>query len=195
MLAKYFPICNVDGPIEPPVPYGHMVSRGAVPQKCSSCPNLFEGECLRNASIGLGYSHLDHGPCGVPGATDPVLYEDVFLIAKVEIPRKCSTCRHLAVDRIFGFHCTKDAEKWGDFHRGLDWGNWEPDTILFDLPLPKITTKKLCEHAKNADLVSFIAEYRRVNPGLSMLEARKDYEHLQSMLNAATNISMAFKVK
>ena len=122
MQSKYFPACPIDGPIEPPVPFSHAASRGAVPKKCSECEHLFEGECTRYIDEVGHYLHLDHGPCGIDGPTDPVPYEDEFIRAKVEIPRKCSTCVYLAVDRIPGFHCTKDSDKWGDFHRGLDWG-------------------------------------------------------------------------
>ena len=81
------------------------------------------------------YLNLDHGPCSKTGPTDPVMYEDSFIVSKVEIPRKCSKCVFLMVDSIYGFYCTQDKEKWGDFHRGLDWGAWEPDSIYLELPL------------------------------------------------------------
>jgi hypothetical protein len=68
--------------------------------------------------------HLDFGPCGIAGPTDPVIYEDKFIFAKVEIPRKCVRCRFLFHDSIYGFTCRKDSEKWGGCYRGLDWGAW-----------------------------------------------------------------------
>lgn len=43
----YFPVCPVDGPIEPPVRFNLMGLKGAVPKKCSECKHLFEGECTR----------------------------------------------------------------------------------------------------------------------------------------------------
>lgn len=182
MYHRYFPSCPVDGPIEPPVQYGHMGSRGAVPKKCSECQNLFEGECIRHIEEVGHYLHLDHGPCGVNGPTDPVYYEDIYIASKVVVPRKCAKCVYLAVDSIYGFHCTKDPEKWGDFHRGLDWGQWEPDDIYLELPLPKVTTRALSMFARCDDLIGFIMEHRRVNPGLSIKEAKADFAHFRSIL-------------
>jgi hypothetical protein len=182
MYTQYFPPCPVDGPIEPPVPFGHMISKGAVPKKCSECKYLFEGECIRYMREVGRYLHLDHGFCGIQGPTDPVFYQDQYIESKVEIPRKCSTCSYLEYDRIRGFTCRKDAAKWGDFPRGLDWGDWEPDIMYLELPLPKITTKALSRHAKNDDLVAFIKEHRRVNPGLSMQEAKDDFYHFRVIL-------------
>ena len=190
MHTRYFPICTVDGPIEPPVPFGHMCSRGAIPKKCATCRNLFEGECLRNTNLTGTYSHLDYGPCGIPGPTDPVIYQDRFIVSTVEVPRKCATCSFLAVNSIHGFHCTKDDDKWGQFFRGLDWGAWAPDTIYIDLPPPKITTRKLSDCLNKNDLIAFIQEHRRVNPSLSMDEAKSDFAKLRAKLDAATNKPM-----
>ncbi len=159
-----------------------MISRGAVPKKCSSCANLFEGSCVRFSNLVGRFLHLDHGFCGVAGPTDPVKFQDGFIESKVEVPRKCASCVFLAIDRIHGFHCTKDQMKWGDFHRGLDWGAWEPEMVYLDLPLPKVTTKALSKLAKRNDLIAFIQEHRRINPGLSLAEARKDFEYFRSVL-------------
>ena len=158
MHSKYFPPCPIDGPIDPPVPFAHMASRGAVPNKCSKCEHLFEGECTRYMEEVGRYMHLDHGPCGVNGPTDPVVYEDSFVKSKVEIPRKCAGCVHLGIDRIYGLHCTKDSEKWGDLHRGLDWGTWQPNFIYLELPPPKVTTKKLSIFAYDNDKLAFIKD-------------------------------------
>lgn len=155
---------------------------GAVPNKCGQCPNLFEGSCVRYMEVVGRYLHLDYGPCGIPGPTDPVTYQDQFVVAKVEVPRKCSTCVYLAVDRTSGFNCRKDAQKWGRFGRGLDWGAWEPDVVYLELPPPKVTTKALAVYAKAGDLIEFIKEYRRVNPGLSIEEAKDDYRRLRAVL-------------
>ena len=182
MYKYYFPVCPVDGPIEPPVQINHMGLSGAVPNKCGRCPNLFEGSCTRYMEEVGRYLHLDYGYCGIPGPTDPVTYQDQFIVSKVEIPRKCSTCVFLDVDRIRGFNCRKDAEKWGHFERGLDWGAWEPDWVYLELPPPKVTTRDLAAHAKDGDLVKFIREYRRLNPGLSMEEAKDDYRRLRDKL-------------
>ncbi len=159
-----------------------MGSRGAVPKKCSECQHLFEGECVRYIENVGHYLHLDHGPCGINGPTDPVVYEDEFVKSKVEIPRKCANCVHLGIDRIYGLHCTKASDKWGDFHRGLDWGAWQPDYVYLELPLPKVTTKELSQFAHHDDMVAFIKEYRRINPGLSIEEAKVDFAHFRDVL-------------
>ena len=182
MHRHYFPSCPVEGPILPAVPFSHLGIRGAVPQKCSKCKLLFEGECVRYMNDVGHFLHLDHGPCGIPGPTDPVSYEDTFITAKVEIPRKCVRCRHLAFHRIRGFICTKDSEIWGGLPRGLDWGAWRPDMIYVQLPYPKITTKLLVKCAHENDLVGFSQEYRRVNPDTSLLEAREDFAHIRRIL-------------
>lgn len=182
MHRYYFPPCHIDGPIEPPVPFGHMGLRGAVPKKCSNCVQLFEGECTRYIEDVGHYLHLDHGPCGIDGPTDPVVYENQYISSNVEIPRKCSRCVFLGVDAIRGFHCLKDADKWGDFPRGLDWGAWEPEFIYLELPLPKVTTRNLSIFAGQNDLMSFIKEHRRINPGLSIEEAKADFAHFRSVL-------------
>jgi hypothetical protein len=180
MHTRYFPACSVDGPIEPAVPFAHMISRGAVPNKCSSCPFLFEGECRRTSDR---YLHLDHGPCGIDGPTDPVFYENEFVVAKVTVPRKCAKCRFLKHDSIYGFYCNKDSEIWGDFHRGLDWGAWSPDRTYLELPFPKITTRVLSDFAHQDDLIGFIKEHRRVNPGLSLEEAKTDFQFFREKID------------
>jgi len=128
------------------------------------------------------YLHLDYGYCGIPGPTDPVIYRDQFIVSEVEIPRKCSMCVYLAFDKVRGFYCRKDSEKWGYFDRGLDWGSWQPDCIYLELPFPKITTKALAAHVNSGDLIMFIKEYRRVNPGVSIQEAKNDYWRLRAIL-------------
>jgi hypothetical protein len=114
-----------------------------------------------------------------------VTYEDSFIQAKVEIPRKCARCVFLGVDRIHGFHCRKDAEKWGDFHRGLDWGTWSPDYIYLELPLPKVSTRELSRLAHANDLLAFVQEHRRINPGLSLEEAKTDFERFRRIIEGA----------
>lgn len=182
MEHKYFPRCTVDGPIDPPVSYGHFGSFGAIPNKCRSCSNLFEGECVRAMDSG-GYKHLDHGPCGVMGPTDPVHYEDEFVVAKVRIPRKCASCNFLRLRPIHGFVCTKDESIWGDFHRGLDWGDWIPSSVFRRLPYPKGTNDTMLKLVADGDLMKFISEHRRINPGVGVLEAKEDFEFLRDDLD------------
>jgi hypothetical protein len=182
MYRKSFPSCPVDGPIEPPVPFVHMFSRGAVPKKCSECLHLFEGECTRYIEEVQGCLTLDHGPCGIAGPTEPVMYQTEAIESKLEVPQKCATCIHAAVDSIHGVYCTKDRDKWGDFHRGLDWGAWRPNHLWFRLQLPKVTTQELSRHAYNNEIVEFIKEHRRINPGISLYEAKQDFVHFRTLI-------------
>ncbi len=175
MHRHYFPPCPVSGSIEPPVPFGHMATRGAVPNKCGSCELLFEGECLRNLETTGRFLHLDHGPCGIEGPTNGVL----VIGTDLEVPRKCVTCKFLAHDQVHGFHCQKDADKWGGFHRSLDWGDWSPPFFYLELPSPKLTTTALSMSVHQNDLLAFIKEYRRINPGLSIREAKEDFVNLR----------------
>ncbi len=182
MHRFYFPSCPVDGPIEPPVPFSHLGTRGAIPNKCASCVHCFEGGCTRHFGELQRYMHLDYGPCGIDGATDPVVYEDSFIRSKVEIPRKCACCRFLFHDSIYGFTCSKDADKWGKCYRGLDWGAWSPDRAYFNLPHPKVTTKGLSDAAHADDLIAFVKEYRLANPDVSVQEIRSDFVRLRELM-------------
>ncbi|MFK8002746.1 MAG: hypothetical protein AB8H86_24390 [Polyangiales bacterium] len=183
MHRFYFPRCPVEGPTDPPVSYAHGASRGAIPNKCGGCEHSFEGSCARFTDELQRYMHLDHGPCGVDGPTDPVVYEDEFVTSKVEIPRKCADCVFLTHGPIYGFTCRKDEEKWGDCRRGLDWGGWSPERIHLELPPPRVTTKALVDFAYDEERIRFITEHRRVNPGLSMQEAKADYAHLRALIS------------
>ncbi len=183
MYKKYFPACDINGPIEPPVSFGHLGIQGAIPIKCSNCPKLFEGGCTRHIKMVGDYLYLDHGPCGIDGPSDPVIYENAFIQSKVTVPRKCSDCQFLSVAPIWGFECNQDADKWGDFKRGLDWGAWKPDVIYLQLPQPKITTRILSQAIFENDLLTFIREYRRVNLGLSIQEAKADFTILRKRID------------
>ncbi len=182
MHNLYFPSCPVEGPIEPPVSFNHLGISGAIPNKCGHCEMMFEGVCTRAMERLQRYMHLDYGPCGIPGPTDPVIYEDPFVRSRVEVPRKCSRCRFLIHDSIHGFTCKKDSEKWGRYHRGLDWGAWSPERIDFNLPHPKLTTKVLLDCVYTEDLSGFIKEHRRINPGLSMQEAKEDFTLMRNLV-------------
>lgn len=168
------------------MPFQHLGSGGFVPRKCHDCQMFFEGECNRNADLNMGWAHLDYGPCGIPGPTDPVIYQDDLVIAKVPVPRKCSTCRFISLDPIRGFHCTKDRDKWGDMDRGLDWGDWQPAIPPIGLPFPQQTNDRMRELALLGDMVQFVIEYRKVNPA-SIAAAKQAYLELKAALEEAIN--------
>lgn len=182
MHRDYFPPCPIDGPILPAVPFRHLGTAGSVPQKCSTCSHLFEGGCTRAVETRQGYLHLDHGPCGIAGPTDPIVYESRYFTAKVSIPRKCAGCVHLVIDARRGFDCGKDRSLWGDLMRGLDWGTWRPDRIYVELPAPKLTTPAMVDAVHDDELVAFIRESRRVNPDVSIAEAKLDFARLRRLV-------------
>jgi hypothetical protein len=177
MYQYYFPTCSVEGSIDPVVPFKHFHLSGAVPNKCGSCHHLFEGECLRAIDELQRYLKLDYGFCGIYGSTEPVYYENQFVISKFEIPSKCASCVFFNPSN---FNCGKDPQKWGEFLRGLDWGYWQPESVYIALPFPKKTTKVLINCLKNNNLVGFIKEYRSINPG-SILEAKDDFYYLKNI--------------
>jgi hypothetical protein len=182
MYQYYFPTCSIEGSNDPVVPFKHFHLSGAVPNKCGSCQHLFEGEYLRAIDKLQRYLRLDYGFCGIYGSTEPVLYEDPFVVSKVEIPGKCASCIFFESDR---FNCGKYAEKWGDFPRGLDWRYWKPENVYIALPFPKKTTKILIDFLKNNSLTEFIREHRRINP-VSILEAKDDFQFLKRIVDEST---------
>ncbi len=184
MYRYYFPSCPIEGPIDPPVPYAHAASYGAIPNKCAKCDFTFEGSCVRYSDIVNDYMHLDHGPCGIPGSTEPVTVENDFVFSKVKVPHKCSTCHYLDFDNIHGFYCSKDSDKWGDFHRSLDWGDWKPEKIYIHLDPPKRTNKDLVNLAYDEKLIEFIKEHRKINPEGSIGEAKEDYKFLRGRIES-----------
>jgi len=190
MHRRYFPACPVDGPIDPPVAFGHGASHGAVPNKCSECVKFFEGECTRFIEEVGHYLYLDHGPCGINGPTEPVEYQGSATKSKALVPRKCAHCKFLMPDSVHGFCCAKDPEKWGDFPRGLDWGTWVPKAIYINLPQGKKSNENLSIYAANNDEAKFLKEYRYLNPTISMVEAKSDFENYRSILERADRRSL-----
>ena len=119
MIKEYFPACPINGPIRPPAPFAHLLSRGSVPAKCITCDKLFEGVCLRQPSR---YMHLDHGPCPFPGDTTPALYTFVLeeKSLSLPVPGKCLTCEHLKNHRYLILHTVHTSRKSG----GISIGAW-----------------------------------------------------------------------
>ncbi|ULH14389.1 hypothetical protein MF271_10080 [Deinococcus sp. KNUC1210] len=182
MYIDAFPACTVEGPIYPAVPFDYIA--GSIPQKCSQCSMQFEGSCRRGMSLLGRFLSLDYGPCRLSGSTHPAFFEDTFIASKVEVPKKCTTCKLLRYDGIYGFRCAEDADVWGQSLKALDWGAWEPDALYVELVAPKITTKLLVKAAKDHDLVAFVKEYRRINPNVSIVEAKEDFQFLSTGLTS-----------
>jgi hypothetical protein len=181
MHINYFPACPVDGPIEPLVYYKY--SGTFVPNKCSTCKHFFEASCNRVfAAGGNHWMELDFGPCGIDGPTDPIKFEIDLFISKVTIPRKCRQCEYLKVDLSWGFQCRKTQFRGGTL-RGLDWGSWIPDKAYLELPPGKNTSREMSEsvHQNNWDL--FLKEYQFYNSGLSIEEAKRDFQFLRNKLS------------
>jgi hypothetical protein len=143
---------------------------------------LFEGGCARALETQPEYLHLDHGPCGIAGPTDPVAYQNRYFSAKVNIPRKCASCSYLVIDRYRGFDCGKDRSIWGEWMRGLDWGTWRPDRVYLALPPSKLTTSAMVDAVYDDDLVAFVRESRRVNPDVSIAETKRDFADLRQRI-------------
>ena len=137
MFQRQFPICQVEGPIEPAVPFSHMGFGGAIPNKCRNCKLMFEGSCTRGGYIGIPYLQLDYGPCGIDGPTFSVEFDNTEQNRRVGIPWKCSTCHFLR-----DLNCTKDDEKWGRRYRGLDWGDELVSLTRWVTTKEKDTTKE-----------------------------------------------------
>ncbi|MBK8252682.1 MAG: hypothetical protein IPK82_08445 [Polyangiaceae bacterium] len=188
MYVRYFPRCPDNGPIYPEQPFGHFGFEGAVPRKCRRCKYLFEGECTRNAANGQPYLMLDHGPCPVDGPTDPVQYENEFVVSKVQVPRKCSTCRFLRLDSIQGFVCGAEPHIWGDFPRGLDWGSWRPSGPIITLPAPFRSTRDLTDTVIRSDKKAFVTMFRKLNPEVPLAEIRRVYELAREQLTEKPDI-------
>ena len=54
--------------------------------------------------------------------------------------------------------------------------------FIVQLPLPKVTTKELSQFAFGNDLLGFVKEHRRINPGLSVAEAKSDFQHFRNII-------------
>ena len=176
MHHNAFPICTVSGSYDP-VAFSHL-GRGAVPAKCAECKDLFEGGCTRAMDLVQAYLALDHGPCGVRGPTDPVVYEDRWMRSKVEVPRKCADCVHITVDSVRGFHCGKDPAIWGSFPRSLDWGAWRPGRGAVTLSSGHEVTSAFLEATRARKKMKAFMAFRAANKGTSIMDAKRAYTEL-----------------
>jgi hypothetical protein len=205
MYGRAFPKCKIKGSYKP-VPFGHLILRGCIPKKCSKCKFLFEGGCDR-ASKQLtrlsGYLELDYGPCNVDGDTNPelIFFEldkplgelkidfhkqiDELHFPKIggfAIPKKCICCNFLSFD-IINPCCNFEREKWGDFPRALDWGNWSPDFPNVDLSSGKFVSIDLIETVQEGKEAEAIKIFRVINKGTSIKEARDAFKELKDKLD------------
>lgn len=173
MYRNSFPKCEVLGEWEP-VEFGHMASHGAVPKKCSSCSNLFEGECMRRLDDVDSLLRLDYDSCGKTGSSQPIEIE-VINENSIFVPEKCLHCEFLGKSDIHGHFCKSENDKWGDFPRDLDWGDWKPDYSLIghrrykegtfskeDLG-PAIITRELILLLMKNEKTKAVVLYRKLN--------------------------------
>ena len=163
------------------MPYSHFLN-GAVPRKCRSCENLFEGSCLRAMEQVQGYLSLDHGPCPVQGPTNPVLVETAYYQSKVYVPSKCERCVHLELNSVRGFVCNLDREHWGAFPRTLDWGSWSPEHPNLGLQSGRSVTQEVLMAVANRNEVQAIKAFRSSHPDATIREARDAYAELVAQL-------------
>ena len=119
MIDRYFPKCTKKGHRDP-VFTAHCDRFGATPLKCKVCENWFEYSCK---GYDGKYRESDYGPCRIEGDTYPVEYIDKINGQAFAVPKKCALCEFIQV-RCSRVVCSADAKIWGDFPRGLDWGDW-----------------------------------------------------------------------
>jgi len=182
MFRQVLPRCTVTGPVDP-VPYSHLIN-GAIPRKCGACKNLFEGGCRRAFEQVEHYLALDHGACPVKGPTNPVQVETEFFVSKVQVPEKCSTCRHLKLDPPWGFVCNFEHERWGDFPRTLDWGAWSPEHPNLGLKSGRSITPEMLNAVAIRQEALAIKVFRATHTDATFHEAREAYAELLAKLEA-----------
>jgi hypothetical protein len=200
MYRKAFPRCKIKGSLRP-VPYGHFDFTGCIPKKCLKCKFNEEGDCTRALNQVSSSLALDYGPCEVDGDTSPELIAelhvpkigvvvvpknevlDVPKIGKVYVPKKCLYCLYLAFDIVRNFYCNFEREKWGDFPRAVDWGNWNPSLPNVGLASRKNVSMDLIEAVNEGKETEAIKIFREINKGASIKEARDAFKELKGKLN------------
>ncbi len=180
MYRTVLPRCTIFGSVEP-VPYCHFLS-GAVPNKCQHCKYLFEGSCRRAVDQVQNYLSLDHGPCPINGKTNPILVETQYYKSKVFVPEKCCSCKHLELDRIRGFVCNFERERWGHFPRTLDWGAWTPEQPNIGLESGRSVSLEVLQAVAAKNEVHAIKAFRTSHPEVTLREARDAYSELLAQL-------------
>ena len=194
MYNNAFPKCEVQGSFVP-IEFDHGALEGAIPEKCASCKESFEGSCLRAITLMDDYLSLDHGPCEIAGDTTPTKI-DSNNNAPIYVPKKCSQCDFLKQSDIDGYYCSSEREKWGDFHRSLDWGNWEPDHPVVGIRRinnnidegPATITKELIALILENKTTKALKLYRSINAIDTIKEASDAVKLLQSKLKTLITI-------
>lgn len=151
---------------------------GAVPAKCRTCENLFEGGCTRAIEQVKWYLALDHGPCPVRGSTKPVTVETDYYTSKVFVPEKCQHCQFLELEKSRGFVCNFERPKWGAFPRTLDWGAWSPDHPNLGLKSGRSVPIGVLQAVAEQQEGRAIKEFRAAHPDATFKEARDAYAEL-----------------
>jgi hypothetical protein len=176
MYRTVLPRCTVVGSVEP-VPYSHFMN-GAVPSKCRTCAHLFEGGCRRALEQVGKYLALDHGPCPVRGPTNPVVVETEHYTSKVLVPAKCERCRYLELEKVRGFVCNFERERWGAFPRTLDWGAWSPEHPNIGLKSGRSVSQEVLRAVAARREVEAIKAFRAAHRDVTHKEAREAYAEL-----------------
>lgn len=125
-----------------------------------------------------GYLALDHGPCPIKGPTEPVLVDTPYYTSKVYVPSKCQSCRYLELDRIRGFVCNYEWERWGSFPRALDWGLWNPEHPNLGLKSGHSVPVEFIQAVQDQNEAQAIKVFRAAHPDATFREARDAYAEL-----------------
>lgn len=181
MYRWAFPKCKVISSFQPS-PFAHLASHGAVPEKCTGCPHLFEGSCTRAFETIKDYQVLDHGPCPVQGSTAPVPIKSKGSGKLFFIPKKCSDCQCLTSDEIRGFTCSYETEIWGDLPRSLDWGEWSPPYKPIGVQGKIIATIEVIEEIMNRRIARAALHLKQLYPTMSTAAAIQCVQHISDQL-------------
>jgi hypothetical protein len=182
VYQKQFPSCQIKGSLEP-TEFGHMLSKGMIPKKCSECDLMFEGECLRNSEITGKYAQLDYGKCEIEGKTEPVCIEIDYNGYETFIPLKCEHCDHLKKNKYRGYICAFEKNTWGDFPRSLDWGDWKPNFPIVGLGENLKLTKHLIILIESKKTAEAVKEIKRLNNGMEFKKAIESVSQLKNKID------------
>ncbi|MFZ6760373.1 hypothetical protein ACO0K9_24480 [Undibacterium sp. Ji50W] len=187
MYRKSFPACTVKGSLAP-VPYGHMVLHGAVPEKCTSCKHLFEGSCTRALDDVEDYQSLDYGPCTVNGPCTPVPMPDTSNRI-LFVPEKCQACTNLTRDTIRGYICNENISTWRSFPRSLDWGEWHPIHLPMGIQQKIIATDEVLNEIAAKRKAQAVVLLKSLYVGLSTAAAIQCVDIFAERLNSRGTVS------